>query len=689
MRPWLESLRSFVLGPFNLKDANPQLKRLFGSSTASSGETVNEWTALNISAVWAAVTLIAGSVGALPLILYRRTGTDGKERYDEHYLYELLHDQPNPEMTAMVFRETLQGHALTWGNGYAEIERDQSGRAMALWPITPDRVTPYRESNGALRYRIGANYYAESPVPAAELDAADVLHIPGLGYDGLCGYSVISKARNALGLTMATESFGSQFFGNGTRPGGVLQHKGRLSPDAHERLRTDFEAHYSGPNRHRPAVLEEGMTWQQIGIPPDDAQFLNTRQFQVVEVARWFNVPPHKLRDLSRATYSNIESQAIEFVVDTLTPWLVRWEQECNRKLIRPLERHQQFVKHSVNALLRGDIASRFSAYAVGRQWGWLSANDIRRLEDENPIGAKGDVYLEPSNMMPATPTPRPEATPSPPPPAAPPADEAPPRSLLLIVQERLDSILEEYAHKVAEIPALPAPPDILEPIGQRLAALTEAVAALHREEPPAAEAEPEPPPREEHVQADTVGAARAQLIASQRAVVEEVVGRMIRRETSRIRPSAPRDGQPRTPEKLREWIPGFYAKHGEIYREAIRPVLQAHLALMGGEEDPQTLAERFVAAALEESRKELHEVADGEAEHFVDALELLCVRWERVRPAAAADQLMLSELATVSTARSASMVQITAPIAPRRRVLKTVIRGEDGRITAVLEEDQ
>ncbi len=390
----LDAVRSYWRGPYNLRDP---LTGIFTDPPAAAGVTVNEYTALNYSAVWAAVQRISGDVGSLPLVLYRRTGNGGKEPMREHPLYRLLHDQPNPEMTAVVFRETLQAHLLTWGNAYAEIEWSKGGQARYLWPIAPNRVTPERDSAGSLYYKIQNSNGTE-----VEIDTGNILHIPGLGYDGTCGYSPIRMARDSIGLGLATERFGGAFFGNGTTFGGILTHPGRLSEPARKQIRESIKAMHGGPDRAlKMGIFEEGMTFTQLGVPPDDAQFLETRKFQVTEIARWYQIPPHMLGDLERATFSNIEEQQIDYTTGTLRRWLVRWEQEVNRKLV--LQPNLQFVEHNLDGLLRGNIESRYQAYAVGRQWGWLSADDVRAKENMNPLPDNtGAIYLVPQNMAPA-----------------------------------------------------------------------------------------------------------------------------------------------------------------------------------------------------------------------------------------------------------------------------------------------
>jgi HK97 family phage portal protein len=385
--------RSMSLGQYNIKDP---LTGIFSAPSVNAGVNVNEYTALNYSAVWAAVQRISGDVGSLPLVLYKRVGA-GKEPLRDHPLYRLLHDQPNPEMTAVVFRETLQAHLLTWGNAYAEIEWRVGGGARALWPISPNRVTPERDAGGRLYYKVQNSNGRE-----VFIEPENMLHIPGLGFDGTCGYSVIRIARESIGLGIATERFGGAFFGNGTTFGGILTHPGRLSDTSRKNIRDSIKAMHGGVDRaHKFGLFEEGMTFTQLGVKPDDAQFLETRKFQVTEIARWFQIPPHMLADLERATFSNIEQQQIDYYTGTLRRWLVRWEQEINRKLV--LQSNTQFVEHVIDGLLRGDIESRYAAYAVGRTWGWLSADDVRAKENQNPLpDGSGAIYMVPTNMAPA-----------------------------------------------------------------------------------------------------------------------------------------------------------------------------------------------------------------------------------------------------------------------------------------------
>lgn len=364
----------------------------------ASGVNVTPDNGLIYTAVYACVRVLAESVAGLPLITYQRQGSR-KARARDFYLYRLLHDQPNPLMSSFEFRETLMGHLLTWGNGYAEIEYSGGGQVAALWPLNPAKMQSVKVVNGEMEYKYELPNGRVSPLPGWR-----VWHLRGLGGDGLMGYSPIRLARQSIGLGLAAEEYGARFFGNGAKPGGVLQHPGTLGDQAHNHLRDSWsETHGGLANSHRVAILEEGMTYQQIGIPPEDAQFLETRKFQRAEIAGIYRVPPHMIADLEHATFSNIEHQAIEFVTHSLRPWLVRWEQGINNSLMSTGEQTQYYAEFLVDALLRGDVLSRFQAYAVARQWGWMSADDVRSKENENPLpGGQGETYLTPLNMIPA-----------------------------------------------------------------------------------------------------------------------------------------------------------------------------------------------------------------------------------------------------------------------------------------------
>ena len=348
---------------------------LFGSTysfffgSTNSGKTVNERTAMQTTAVYACVRILAETIASLPLHTYMNTET-GKEKAREHPMYHLLSDSPNPEMTSFVFRETLMGHLLLWGNSYSQIIRDGHGKVVALYPLLPDKMKVERSENGEIYYIYnseGKDYLLRN---------TEVLHIPGLGFDGLIGYSPIAMAKNAIGMALATEEYGAKFFSNGANPGGVLEHPGVVK-DPH-RIRDSWNQVYQGTsNAHRVAVLEEGMKFSPIGIPPEQAQFLETRKYQTEEICRIFRVPPHLVGDLERATFSNIEHQSISFVVHTIRPWLVSIEQSINKPLFSDKEKEKYFVSFLVEGLLRGDYESRMRGYSIGIQNGFMSPNDV------------------------------------------------------------------------------------------------------------------------------------------------------------------------------------------------------------------------------------------------------------------------------------------------------------------------
>lgn len=367
----------------------------FGGTT--SGKPVNEHTAMQMTAVYSCVRILAEAVAGLPLHLYRYTENGGKEKALSHPLYFLLHDEPNPEMSSFVFRETLMTHLLLWGNAYAQIIRNGKGEVIALYPLMPNRMRVDRDTRGNLYYSY-TRYSDEAPTLSGltvTLRPSDVLHIPGLGFDGLVGYSPIAMAKNAIGLAMATEEYGAKFFANGAAPGGVLEHPGTIKDP--QKVKESWNIAYQGSsNAHRVAVLEEGMKYHPIGISPEQAQFLETRKFQINEIARIFRVPPHMVGDLEKSSFSNIEQQSLEFVKYTLDPWVIRWEQAISRSLLSTDEKKLFFVKFNVDGLLRGDYVSRMNGYATARQNGWMSANDIRELENLDRIPAElgGDLYL-------------------------------------------------------------------------------------------------------------------------------------------------------------------------------------------------------------------------------------------------------------------------------------------------------
>ena len=370
----------------------------FYFGTSGTGKSVTAQTAIQLSTVYACVRVISETVASLPLGVYEATD-DGNLKAGDHPLYHLLHDEPNAEMTSFVFREVMLAHLLLYGNSYSQIIRSGKNTVVGLYPLLPDHMDVDRDSKGNLTYT-----YTTSDGKTVVIKPQDILHIPGLGFDGIIGYSPIALEKNAIGLGIASEEYGSKFFSNGARPSGILTHPNTVkNPKA---VRESWNSAYGGSsNSNRVAILEEGMTFTPLSIPNNEAQFLETRKFQVDEICRIFRVPPHLVGNLEHATFSNIEHQSIDFAVHTIRPWLVRIEQSMNRALFTDQEKGRFYVQFNIDGLMRGDYKSRMEGYAIARQNGWMSANDIRALENQNPIPKDegGDAYLVNGNMIPIT----------------------------------------------------------------------------------------------------------------------------------------------------------------------------------------------------------------------------------------------------------------------------------------------
>ena len=373
----------------------------FGAT--SSGRPVTERSAMQMTAVYSCVRILAEAIAGLPLHVYQQSSDGAKVKALDHPLYRLLHDAPNPEMTSLVFRETLMTHLLLWGNAFAQVIRNGRDEVIGLYPLMPNRMTVGRDEAGRLYYEYQRTW--DEPTGRFEtvtLAARDMLHIPRLGFDGQVGYSPIAMAKNAIGLAQATEDYGASFFANGAAPGGVLEHPGTIKDPA--RVRESWQSTFGGArNGNKIAVLEESMKYTPISVSPEQAQFLETRKFQINEIARIFRIPPHMIGDLEKSSFSNIEQQSLEFVKYTLGPWVIRFEQAITKTLLSPHEKPQIYVKFNLGGLPRGDYKSRMDGYAVARQNGWMSANDIRELEnlDRISIEAGGDLYLVNGNMLP------------------------------------------------------------------------------------------------------------------------------------------------------------------------------------------------------------------------------------------------------------------------------------------------
>lgn len=380
--------------------------------TSFAGIRINENNSIKYSAVLACVRIISETIASLPLFVYKRL-KEGKEKAPDHALYNILHSQPNPEMSSFIYREMMAIHLLLWGNSYSQIIETPGGDIKELFPLLPWNMTVMRENNSLkliYKYKLPDN--SEIIIPNR-----NILHIIGMSFDGLVGKSLIALAREAIGLGMAMEEFGAKFYGQGTQFGGFIEHPKSLGEKAYENLKASMKEKYQGiQNAHKIMILEEGMKFSKNIIPPNDAQFIESRQFQLEEIARIFNVPPHLIKDLSRSTYDNIEQQGIEYVVYTIRPWLVRIEQTMFTRLFSDAEKKLYFIEFLVDGLYRGDIQSRYNAYNIGRQGGWLSADDIRELENMNPLpNGQGKIYWMPLNMTDAKELTEPQPTMIPP----------------------------------------------------------------------------------------------------------------------------------------------------------------------------------------------------------------------------------------------------------------------------------
>jgi len=616
---------------FNVSQSPPGwVRQVAGGYDTASGVDISPSTALQITAVFACVRILAETVASLPFPVYRRMTDGGKRRAMEHPLYAILHDLANSEMTSYDLRETMMGHLCTWGNAYAEIEIDRAGRVRGLWPLRPDRMTVKRE-NGRLRYLY------RLPVPDQQgrfehpFTPEQIFHLHGLGFDGLTGYDPISLAREAMGLAKSSEGFGARFFGNDARPGVVLEHPGRLSDEAHKRLSDSWESRHQGLDKsHRVAILEEGLNLKEVGIPPENAQFLETRKFQVTEIARFFRIPPHMLADLDRATFSNIEHQSLEFVTFTLMPWLSRWEMGVYRDLLMPSERQTYFAEFLVDGLLRGDIKSRYEAYSIARQNGWMSANDVRLRENMNPIDG-GDVYLVPLNMVPAD-------------------------------QVGLMRSFEDEAPVVGEDEDRQGGPSLSQDGDLAI-------------------------PSEREMRGQRSARGRHRLMLAHQQIYRDVAGRIVRREVNDVRNAARKFFKRRDAPQFSVWLSEFYREHADFVAQQMLPLARAYGELVaieaqdeigesGGltprlEEFLQTYVEAYAARHVRISEARIKTVvrdALDNNEEPLDALEATFDDWEEKRPA---------EIARWESVRFGNALAVTVYLLANRRWLRWVTIGE------------
>lgn len=394
---------------FAQRDMSPSDPRAWTSFSGlaeetSAGVKVDHDRALGLAEIYSAIRACSEDLAAMPLLTYRRGADGSRKREDDHITAALLEDSPNPYMTGQDLREALGGQVELRGNAYAEIERNGAGRPVRLWPLRADRTEPFLGDKGGLYYRVGWGGGIRQNEPGGIiLPARLVLHLHGFSSNGIMGYDPIALHREGIGNALALQEYGARFFGNGSRPGGVLSHPGKVSPEAKKAMKESWELTQGGLKQsHRVALLEEGVTWTAIGISPEHAQFIESKKLKVSDAARIWRYPSHMLGDLERSTDNNIEQQALEYVIYTLLPRAKRIEGRVRLSLLAENERRSVFVEHLFAGLLRGDLKARYEAYQIARQGGWLSVNDIRRLENMNSIGPEGDIYLSPLNMVPA-----------------------------------------------------------------------------------------------------------------------------------------------------------------------------------------------------------------------------------------------------------------------------------------------
>lgn len=496
-----------------------------GGPDTYTGRRIDERSALSLSTVYACIRAISEPASMLPMLMYERTSGSGggKERAEAHPVYRLLKQAPNPEQTPIEWKDLMLSHAAAWGNGYSEIEWSKGGFPLALWPLNTAKMEPKREK-GKIWY-----YYTTPDGKRHRLAAHQVLHLRGRGGNSVVGYNITQMyAKESIGLGLATEEHGARFFGNGSRSGVVLKHPGKLSDEAYDRLLNSWESKHQGlSNSHRAAILEEGLDVDSIGIPPEEAQFLQTRSFQVEEICRWFNVPPHMVQHLDKATFSNIEHQSLDFVIHTLGPWLTRFSQVAERDLLLEDERQRHLIEFMTDALLKGDIDSRYNAYATGRQWGWLSVNEIRASENRNPIEG-GDEYMIPLNMVPAG---------------------AAPGDLPEDTGENDDAAAQSEERGA-------------DPCGCNTHSRRNETRADEDEEP-------------EDVRKLRV--ARQRLARSYINIYEDVAGRVVRREVNDVRRAVDKHLRKRSVADFREWLGEFYRDFPQVLIDAFLPVMRTY----------------------------------------------------------------------------------------------------------------
>jgi HK97 family phage portal protein len=584
-----------------------------GGGVSKAGIPVNLDSASRLSAFWRGLRLLSETLASVPCCLYERQRPRGRRKATEHPLYSVVHDQMNPDMTSFFARECMQAQVVAYGNAYGAIRRDGGGRPREIWPLISQRVEPQRNREGGLTYWITLTNGAREP-----WGGSDILHVPGLSFDGIKGKSVLGAARDVLGSGLAAQDYGATFFKSGGRPPAVIETQlPKLDPDTKKTLSETWLSG-RGDNWHQVAFLPRNMKYVAVGIPPNDAQWLESRKFSVPEIARILGVPPHLLYDLDRATFSNIEMQSTEFIIFTMRQWFVRWEQELNRKLLSPAERERYYFEFNADGLMRGDSASRGQFYALMRQWGAYSANDIREKENESDLGPAGDVYLTPFNMANA----------------------------------------EELLDGGGDTPQLVA--------RQLLQLITE---REQRALPPAPCFSPPPPARTEKRGLRL----RRRLRKVQTPIIEDRARTIVKREIAAIEKEIKallgKDGRNRRDlPSLRQAIEEFYAEHAAWAGQKMHPIVRAYAETiagamadeLGAEPDadlPPELdrfvseyAKRFGVREASEGKMQLLALTEeGDDEEVAEALRARLAEWDEKRPGKIAAIEATREMAAVA----------------------------------------
>lgn len=613
----------------------------FGGSVSSSGVQVDNKTALNYSAVFRAVRVISGAISRLPIGVYRRTSDDTVERVKGHPVEWLLNTTVNGEIPSLVWRESRQAHLLTWGNCYSGIERNRAGQVISLVPKSPQGIHIERVA-GRLVYE-----FKDDRGGTKTVAREDMLHIPGLGYDGIVGYDVIHMARECIGLGIAAENYGATFYGNSARPGGLLKHPGRISKEAAGRLRESWNNVHQGPNsQHKVGIVEEGMDWVPMSMPNDSAQFLETRKFQIVEIARWFDVAPHLLFELDRATFSNIEHQGLEFLIYSLAYWLARWEAFCGFSLFSEEEQRDGLIlRHDASEILRADTKAMAEANKEAILGGWKTINQVLSEQHQPGIGPAGDMHLVQQQMVSVesiyaaaesakngeneTKT-EPEPLES--------QEEAAAQgktaqtglqgqqitALMAIIGEVTGGNLPKSAAKsmirmsfpLIEASEVNSLVDALEikPPEPLPAPVVAAQLPGQAQKRPAAAAPPQRAPQ------------RPEMRSAAAAVLEDTLGRMVRREATHVKKAA------ESPKTFYSWMDDFYGKHEEIMREALSPAARVLTAATDASEQPEFRAWEIAKRHCSDSRQALLSAGDGNPDAFGERIDALLSTWTTSR---------------------------------------------------------